>query len=107
MLGFTVVCGIATVLMSSAGCPTSDSFSRHCGSQVCRARSIGLRQRLTLSQNIRWVVITALDIVTEVILLVLPVYLVWHLQMKPSYKMRVIAAFCFRILYISTTIGAG
>lgn len=52
----------------------------------------------------RWIIITALDIATEVILLFLPAYLVWQLQMKTAYKMRVIAAFCFRILYTTPTI---
>ncbi|KAF1975933.1 hypothetical protein BU23DRAFT_456954 [Bimuria novae-zelandiae CBS 107.79] len=82
-LGFTVFCGIATVILSSVGCPTSGFFNEHCG-----------------SQNTRWSVITALDVVTEVILLLLPAYLVWQLQMKTSYKLRVIVAFCFRILVI-------
>ncbi|KAF9738730.1 hypothetical protein PMIN06_011150 [Paraphaeosphaeria minitans] len=83
VLGFTVVCGIATVVMSSAGCLPTASFTEHCS-----------------SMNTRWSVITALDIVTEVILLVLPAYLVWQLQMKTSYKLRIVAAFCFRILVI-------
>ena len=41
---------------------------------------------------------------TEVILLILPAYLVWQLQMKASYKLRVIAAFCFRFLYVMVAI---
>ncbi|KAL1612384.1 hypothetical protein SLS60_000610 [Paraconiothyrium brasiliense] len=82
-LGFTVLCGVATVILSSAGCPSSGSLTKHCS-----------------SQNTRWIVITALDVVTEIILLVLPAFLVWQLQMKASYKLRVIAAFCFRILVI-------
>ncbi|KAF2441589.1 hypothetical protein P171DRAFT_446447 [Karstenula rhodostoma CBS 690.94] len=83
VLGFIVACGIATVVISSAGCPVSGSFTKHCS-----------------SQNARWSVITALDITTEAILLLLPGYLVWQLQMKTGYKLRVIAAFCFRILVI-------
>ncbi|KAJ4294248.1 hypothetical protein N0V90_007938 [Kalmusia sp. IMI 367209] len=82
-LGFTILSGIATVILSSAGCPSSGFFNQHCS-----------------SQNSRWGVITGLDIATELILLLLPAYLVWQLQMKTTYKLRVIAAFCFRILVI-------
>lgn len=82
-LGFTIVCGIATAFLSSVGCPSSGTFNQHCS-----------------IQHTRWSVITALDVLTEVILLLLPAYLVWQLQMKTSYKLRVIVAFCFRILVI-------
>jgi hypothetical protein len=48
----------------------------------------------------RWSVVTGLDVITEVISLIIPPYLVWQLQMKTAFKLRVISAFSFRILAI-------
>ncbi|RAR06713.1 hypothetical protein DDE82_003249 [Stemphylium lycopersici] len=45
----------------------------------------------------RWQVLTALDLATEVSLLVLPVQLVWSLQMSSRNKLIVISAFWLRI----------
>lgn len=47
----------------------------------------------------RWQVLTALDLATEVSLLVLPVQLVWSLQMSSRNKLIVISAFWLRIPY--------
>ncbi|KAF2121707.1 hypothetical protein BDV96DRAFT_218452 [Lophiotrema nucula] len=82
-LGLIIICGIGSVFIGTVGCPSSGSFSQHCDGQITR-----------------WSIVTGLDVATEVIVLVLPPYLVWQLQMKTSYKLRVIAAFCFRILII-------
>jgi hypothetical protein len=42
-------------------------------------------------------IITGLDVATESILLFLPPYMVWQLQMRIENKLRVIAAFGFRL----------
>ncbi|KAF2203202.1 hypothetical protein GQ43DRAFT_279254 [Delitschia confertaspora ATCC 74209] len=82
-LGFIVICGITSVFVGTIGCPSSTFFAQHCDSQV-----------------MRWSVVTGLDVITEVISLVIPPYLVWQLQMKTEFKLRVISAFSFRILVI-------
>lgn len=53
----------------------------------------------------RWYVFTALDIFTEILLLVLPAQLVWGLQMPLKKKASVIAAFYLRLPVIGISIG--
>ncbi|KAK3117304.1 hypothetical protein LTR53_001485 [Teratosphaeriaceae sp. CCFEE 6253] len=53
----------------------------------------------------RWQVITALDIITEALLLALPVYLVWGLQMRIKRKAMIIAAFYLRLPVLGFSIG--
>jgi hypothetical protein len=48
------------------------------------------------SQSVRWQVITGLDIITEILLLVLPVQLVWNLQMPRTTKAVLLVAFYIR-----------
>ncbi|KAH6622426.1 hypothetical protein C7974DRAFT_222097 [Boeremia exigua] len=55
-------------------------------------------------QGLRWRVITGLDIATELMILVLPLQLVWKLQMRPKSKFVVIMAFWLRIPTIVFTI---
>lgn len=55
---------------------------------------------LTQPQITRWSIVTALDIGTEAVMLLLPPYLVWHLQMRVGNKLRVIAAFWFRLVFV-------
>ncbi|ORY09607.1 hypothetical protein BCR34DRAFT_589210 [Clohesyomyces aquaticus] len=81
--GFIVICGIISVFVGTVGCPSSTFFKQHCSSQV-----------------LRWSIVTALDVITEVTTLLIPPYLVWQLQMRTSYKLRVVAAFCFRVAII-------
>lgn len=50
-------------------------------------------------KEIRWQILTALDLTTEFSLLVLPVQLVWGLQMSSRNKLIVISAFWLRIPY--------
>ena len=50
-----------------------------------------------LTQASRWQALTALDIITEVLLLILPVQLVWGLQMRFRKKATIVAAFYFRL----------
>lgn len=48
-------------------------------------------------QDVRWQVVTAFDIITELILLALPVHLVWKLQMPLTKKAMIIVAFWIRL----------
>lgn len=48
----------------------------------------------------RWHVLTALDAMTEILLLFLPIQLVWSLQMSFRTKITVISAFWLRLPYV-------
>ncbi|KAK3109613.1 hypothetical protein LTR53_016948 [Teratosphaeriaceae sp. CCFEE 6253] len=60
---------------------------------------------ILLATSTRWQVITALDIITEALLLALPVYLVWGLQMRIKRKAMIIAAFYLRLPVLGFSIG--
>jgi hypothetical protein len=51
----------------------------------------------------RWQIITAFDVTTEVVLLALPVQLTWDLQMSLKTKTIVVLAFWLRIPYVHHT----
>ena len=55
---------------------------------------------LRACQIARWSLVTALDVTSEGLTLILPSYMVWQVQMKVETKLRVIAAFCFRLVYV-------
>ncbi|KAF2744789.1 hypothetical protein M011DRAFT_528121 [Sporormia fimetaria CBS 119925] len=78
-IGFTALSGAVSVLVSTVRCPSSKFFVDHCNHQIER-----------------WVVVTALDVTTEGLILTLPCYMVWQVQMRLQTKLRVIAAFGFR-----------
>jgi hypothetical protein len=50
----------------------------------------------------RRIAITALDIATEIPLMLLPAYLVLQLQMKITTKLHIIVAFWFRLMSVLT-----
>ncbi|WPG98161.1 Hypothetical protein R9X50_00094700 [Acrodontium crateriforme] len=85
--GIVGVAGIISVLIAVVGCPTESGYywAFHANRNSCP------------SQSIRWQAITGFDIMTEIIVLVLPVHLVWGLQMPTSNKARLIAAFYLRL----------
>lgn len=56
-------------------------------------------------QSSRWIAFTVLDIVTELLLVALPLYQVWDLQMPLKRKLIVIAAFNLRLPVIGLSIG--
>jgi hypothetical protein len=88
--GLIVVQGLVSIALLTADCSFHREFtwSMDSGSNECPGNEI------------RWKVITALDIITEVALLVLPVELVWGLQMSVRMKLIVISAFWLRIPYV-------
>lgn len=83
VIGFITLNGVASMLTGTVQCPSSGFFVRHCDGQITR-----------------WSVITALDVASEGLTLSLPAYLVWKIQMKVETKLRVIAAFGFRLIVI-------
>lgn len=48
-------------------------------------------------QSVRWQAFTGLDIITEIILLALPVQLIWGLQMATLKKVMIVTAFSLRL----------
>lgn len=59
----------------------------------------------TPSQAVRWQILTALDIITELGLLALPLQLVWALQMPWTKKAVLLVAFYLRIPVIGLSLG--
>jgi ABC-type uncharacterized transport system YnjBCD permease subunit len=64
-----------------------------------------LHQLTHLPQATRWQVLTALDITTELGLLLLPINLVWKLQMPRTKKAILLVAFYLRLPVIALSIG--
>ncbi|KAK0933468.1 hypothetical protein LTR29_014928 [Friedmanniomyces endolithicus] len=91
----TAVIGVASILLVTLGCPTESGYywAMYENSRSCP------------SQSARWQAITGLDIITEVLLLALPVYLVWGLQMPRRKKTMIIAAFYLRLPVIGFSLG--
>jgi len=56
-------------------------------------------------QSSRWAIWTALDILTELFLLVLPLHMTWNLQMPTRRKLAVLSAFYLRIPVMGISIG--
>lgn len=57
------------------------------------------------TQDVRWQAATALDCVTEVLLLALPIHLVWMLQMRLAKKAMIVTAFWVRLPILGLAIG--
>ncbi|KAF2625636.1 hypothetical protein BU25DRAFT_388559 [Macroventuria anomochaeta] len=83
-IALTTLSGIVSVLVSTIRCPSSLFLTKHCHGQIAR-----------------WSLVTALDVTSEGLTLILPSYMVWQVQMKVETKLRVIAAFCFRLVVIA------
>ncbi|KAK5007052.1 hypothetical protein LTR28_005736 [Elasticomyces elasticus] len=105
-LGFIVFWGVLAVLLSSAAC-TPSAILLGQENTVCAAnvrlditKHVITGLALTLHvQAARWKVITALDVLTEVVLVALPTYLVSRHEIKSGKKRIVIFVFSFRLMY--------
>ncbi|KAF2464122.1 uncharacterized protein BDR25DRAFT_99683 [Lindgomyces ingoldianus] len=82
-LALTIVWGIGSIIAISAGCQPSallqDGSLSHCSNQLTR-----------------WRVITCFDIFIELLLILLPVFFIWPIQMKRYIKVQVVIAFGLR-----------
>jgi hypothetical protein len=56
-------------------------------------------------QSSRWQIWTILDILTEILLLILPVHMTWGLQMPTNKKLAVLGAFYLRLPIMGISIG--
>ena len=79
---------IISITTITANCGLFDGFSR----------DFRLNNHACSRQELRWRIITGCDIATEIVILILPLQLVWKLQMSPKNKFIVIAAFWLRML---------
>ncbi|KAK5131889.1 hypothetical protein LTR08_000477 [Meristemomyces frigidus] len=81
------IIGVITALIATVGCPAPSGYywAFHANAPSCP------------SQSARWQAITALDVITELLLLALPVHLVWGLQMPRKKKAMIIIAFYLRL----------
>jgi hypothetical protein len=97
-MGITALRGLSSVLLDTVHCSSQTIFVEHCHSQVSSNNICHFKSLLTTSSITRWSIITALDVTTEAFTLILPSYLVWQVQMRVETKLRVIAAFAFRLV---------
>jgi hypothetical protein len=122
VLGYYACCalvatfGVMSVLIVTVGCSSPSGYywafyenSARCDSQVSKNPSLQQYETaiLTLppSQSVRWQVLTALDIITELGLLALPLQLVWGLQMPLTKKTILLVAFYLRLPVIGLSLG--
>ncbi|EME48539.1 hypothetical protein DOTSEDRAFT_118977 [Dothistroma septosporum NZE10] len=88
----TVIYGLAAVLLSSAGCRPGHALVASVDA-VCN------------SNTARWTVLTALDGITEIIILAMPVWFISKNDLKASKKRIVIFVYAFRLLVIAVSIA--
>lgn len=87
--------GLASVFVVTTGWPL-DSNNYWASSSTADACS---------TQTTRWSVFTAFDIITELLLLVLPLYMAWDLQMPLRRKFAVVGAFYLRLPLVGLSAG--
>ena len=104
--------GFISILIVTAGCLSPSGYywaffanRSQCDTQVSKFR-FPISRCVTDSplQATRWQVLTALDIITEIGLLVMPIHLVWGLQMPKTKKFVLIIAFYLRLPVIGLSI---
>jgi hypothetical protein len=102
-LGFSLLFGLVSVLVLNVSCgltgPLYWNISRdssQCGDQVRNA--ISSANIVThIVQYVRWQITTGLDIASEVVMLLLPIDMIWSLQMNTWTKFSVLSRFTIRI----------
>ncbi|KAG9959423.1 hypothetical protein KCU61_g7493, partial [Aureobasidium melanogenum] len=93
VLVYTIL-GVASAITISAGCPSTSGFYWNFGGNKDSCPS----------EERRWQAMTALDIISEIILLALPVNLVWSLQMPQKRKAMVVVTFWTRAPTIALSV---
>lgn len=94
-LGLVVASGLASVFLVTLGWPlkTGYYFAFYENEKSCDVATS------------RWAIFTALDIFTEILLLILPLILLWGLQMRIKEKAKILTAFYLRLPVIGFSIG--
>ena len=93
--------GIASALAVSVDCASEQILPEHaaaiCPASVRCANSTFDGHKLTLYQTSRWLGIVIVDCLTELWLVILPVYFLSSVQMGTESKVTAAAAFAFRL----------
>ena len=97
---------VASALVISVGCSPRETLQgdsvTFCSANVSIENRLQQEHALTFRfQAIRWKLVTALDVVFEAILVILPCYLFSSVRMNMKRKATVISAFAFRVVFVS------
>ncbi|KAG9943998.1 hypothetical protein KCU85_g8255, partial [Aureobasidium melanogenum] len=93
VLVYTIL-GVASAITVAAGCPSKSGYYWN---------FVGNKDSCPGEER-RWQAMTALDIISEVILLALPINLVWSLQMPRNRKIMVVVTFWTRAPTIALSV---
>jgi hypothetical protein len=107
------IMALASILLLTCGWPNepehywaSSSGSSGCSIQVRDLHHISWRRTSTdILQSSRWKIWTIIDILTELLLLILPVHMIWGMQMPTNKKLIVLGAFYLRLPMLGISIG--
>lgn len=86
----------AVVLIVAQGLVAIVILTAQCTSHSQLYWDLRVKQPTCPAKETRWLIFTILDLITEVILLLLPVHLVWTLRMSFRNKLVVVSAFWLR-----------
>ncbi|MCJ1401744.1 hypothetical protein MMC11_004961 [Xylographa trunciseda] len=104
VLVVSTVWAVVSVFMIALRCQLTTpwmDYDRQCTNLVGRSKTlVTLSSRLTYTQFLRWQIIGAIDIITEIALFSVAIYMVQGLQMPLLRKASVVLAFSFRLLII-------
>ncbi|KAF2473847.1 uncharacterized protein BDR25DRAFT_256791 [Lindgomyces ingoldianus] len=90
-LAFVCTWGITSVVLVSVGCNVSKYVPPN-GNETCEGFAT------------RWNIVIALDVISELVMFILPICFLWTLQMTLDLKARVVIAFAFRLPVIAFSI---
>jgi hypothetical protein len=105
---------LVSILLLTCGWPhepehywgSSSSGSSACSIQVRYFHHVSVRRTSTdILQSSRWKAWTIIDVLTELLLLILPVHMIWSLQMPTNKKLIVLGAFYLRLPMLGISIG--
>ena len=87
LISIYTILALVSALMVTAGCPSASGYYW----------DFAGNKDSCPSENGRWLAVTVLDVISEIVLLALPVNLVWSLQMPQKRKIMVVVTFWTRV----------
>ena len=87
LVALYIILGIASAIIVTAGCPSASGYYWNIAGNIDSCPG----------EEARWQVMTALDVISELILLALPIHLVWSLQMPQRRKLMIVITFWTRL----------
>lgn len=88
-----VICYVLLAVFAAWAVGSMVALGAHCEGTGYVTESMAIRCG---NQRTRWALISALDCLTEVLLIFMPLVVVWPLQLSFSLKTQVVTAFMFR-----------